>query len=176
MNHRIQKEEVYMEFLIDDNKGFTFDDIFEKYLHNSGASLRNELMELPWEVKDAIREVGQDIGNGQSKKRAQKQKDNGRNYGGNCNVIPGTNIEMCYRLLICKCYDSDKFDDRIRECLDHVSLLCPGKNKDVYFLTTQWDSKKFSLYVGYIAALRRDTELKIHFLYMNNNGITLMPV
>ena len=55
------------------------------------------------------------------------------------NFIPGKFHGNCYPILFSFCYDGDDFGSRMKEILNHTTVLCSRKNKLVAIFTSQWD-------------------------------------
>lgn len=134
---------------------------------------RSILLKLPDEIVNALEKVLNDVESEHSKERAPEEQND---YGCNdyINVIPSKMECACRPILLTYCYDKDNFEDRIMESLDHASLKCPGINKEIYFLSTQWDSRCIRKTAGYIKAVRMN-DVKVVFLHITNKGIVLMP-
>lgn len=134
---------------------------------------------LPEPVIMILRKMLDDINDGSSSGKAptdiSRDNDWGSNVADNVNIIPSKYHDSCCHVLIGICYDGDNLDRRIHEFLDHASLVCHGINKELFFLTTQWNSFVANQYKGYIESLRRDG-VNITMIYITNKGIALMPV
>lgn len=91
------------------------------------------------------------------------------------NVVPSKHKSDCKHLLAGVCYDKDNFESRIREWLDHASITCQGRNMELYFFTSQWNSFTVDKFKGYIASLRKNGTV-ISMIYVTEKGLVLMPV
>lgn len=90
------------------------------------------------------------------------------------NMIPSSsNRRGCTELLVTFCFQNDSFEKRLLESLDHVSKHCRN-TKDIYFITTKWNSAIFEKYDGYLEMVR-DTPLNIVFIYVGKEGFVWMP-
>lgn len=93
----------------------------------------------------------------------------------NINIVPSENIGVCHRLLVGVCFDGDNLENRLLEFLNHASLKCPGRNIELYFLTTKWNSDVINRHMGYIVALRRNG-VDIKFVYITLQGVNVMNI
>ena len=134
---------------------------------------RSILLELPDEIVNALEKVLNDVESEHSKERAPDEQND---YGcsNSMNAIPSKTECACKPILMTYCYDKDNFEDRIVESLDNASIKCPGINKEIYILSTQWDSRSINKLAGYINAVRMN-DVKVVFVHITNKGIVLMP-
>lgn len=90
------------------------------------------------------------------------------------NMIPSSsNRRGCTELLITFCFKNDSFEKRLRESLDHVSQHCRN-TKDIYFISTKWNSSAFEKFDGYLEMVR-GLPVNVFFIYVGKEGFVLMP-
>ncbi len=90
------------------------------------------------------------------------------------NMIPSSSTRRgCTELLITFCCNNDSFEKRLLESLDHVSQHCRN-TKDIYFITTKWNSTVFEKYEGYLDMIRA-LPVNIVFIYVGKEGFVRMP-
>ena len=143
-------------------------------LEKSIEAQRGGLLDIPEEVAEAIEIVARDVENGTAKGKAREETLEG--LGVYVNVIPGRHEGFCCDTLITLCYDNDKIEERIKNSLDHAMIICPGKCRNVYIITTQWNSITYNkLYYGYLNSVRKNG-VHITVIYITDKGITLLPV
>lgn len=93
---------------------------------------------------------------------------------GDYNLIPSSHYGHCTELLITLCcFESDSFASRLHESLDHASLTCKN-TKDIYFITTKWETTIFDRALGHMELLR-NSGMQFYFIYMSKNGIVQIP-
>lgn len=109
-------------------------------------------------------------------------KDLDKEYGdihdahgrGAFNIIPSSSKwKGCTELLITFCYNNDSFEKRLRESLDHFSQQCRN-TKDIYFITTKWNSTVFEKFEGYLKMVRTQG-VNVVFIYLGKEGFVMMP-
>lgn len=148
----------------------------ERIIEESLQEQRRGLLELPEEVGGAIRVVMSDIEEGIADGKASPNIADGFDgFGGFVNVIPSKKKSACSSILITFCYKKDNLNLRIKESLDHATLHCPDICRQIFLLTTQWDSKAIDQYKGYIKSVRQGG-VEISFIHITPKGIVLMPV
>jgi len=134
--------------------------------------VQRSIFEFPEGGKAVLSKIYDDIREGKTQGKAPVE--NGINYD-RTNYIPSKHEGTCRSLLVAVCYDKDNFENRMLECLDHISITCVGINREIFFFTTQWNSYIANKYRGYIESLKRDGYL-INMIYVTHIGIELMPV
>ena len=140
---------------------------FDDFLMNRG------MVEFPVEVRKILEVIFMDIRDNRSKRMVPG--DFGDNFFGDINLIPSKRIGDCRRLLVGVCYYDDNIDTRLRKCLDHAAISCDGVNREVYFLSTKWNSAVIDKYIGYIQSLRHNGVL-VNMVYVTRKGVVLMPI
>ena len=131
---------------------------------------REYLNDLPQCVSDVLGRISEDIYSDEIKSIATEKLAGNK---GDINYIPSSHRGKCNERLIAVCYDGDDLELRLRTCLDHASITCSGINRDVYFITTKWDSTLINKYEGYFNALRNSIRLTL--IYVTKKGSVLMP-
>jgi hypothetical protein len=140
---------------------------FEDFLSSGG------LLEFPREVREVLRVVHEDIRNSRAKRMVPA--DFSDNFFEDFNLIPSRRTGDCKRLLVAVCYFDDNIDTRLRKCLDQAAIRCEGITREVFFLTTKWNSAVIDKYIGYIQSLRHN-EIKVNMIYITRKGVVLMPI
>jgi hypothetical protein len=131
------------------------------------------LVDFPREVREVLRVVYQDIRNSRGKRMVPA--DFSDNFFADFNLIPSKSNGDCRPLLVGVCYYDDNIDTRLRKCLDHVASKCDGINKELFFLSTKWNSAVIDKYIGYIQSLRHNG-VKVNMIYVSRRGVVLMPI
>lgn len=134
--------------------------------------VQRSIVECPEGVNAVLSKIFDDIREGITQGKAPVDK--GINFD-DINYIPSSHKGPCRPLLVAVCYDKDHFEDRMLECLDHASINCAGINREIFFLTTQWNSYIANKHRGYIESMRREGYL-INMIYVTHLGFALMPV
>ena len=140
---------------------------FEEFLKYEGGK------KFPKEILEVLELVYEDIRNRRSKRLVPQ--DFGENLPGDINLIPRKEEGSCRKLLAAVCYYDDNIDTRLRKCLDHAAIKCDGVNREVYFLSTKWNSAVVDKYIGYIQSLRHNG-VEVNMLYITRNGVVRMPL
>jgi len=141
--------------------------------------VQRTITEFPEGVESVIRKIYEDFsefdndGNDRTKKRAPV--DMGQIYMPDINLIPSSYHGTCHPILVAVCYDGDRFEERLRNFLDHASIICAGVNRKLFFFSTQWDSNVVNRYLGYINSMRNNN-VSIDFIYVTKKGMAIMPV
>jgi hypothetical protein len=135
--------------------------------------VQRTMKEYPREIRSVLSRIMEDIFSGKSKGKVAH--DLGDRINGDFNLIPSDRPGRCCAHLVAICYDEDNFDSRIRKCLDHAAIICPNQNHEIFFFSTQWDSKVAGRYTGYIDSLRRNGVL-VNMIHVTRKGQVLMPV
>jgi len=138
-----------------------------------GYFVQRGIAEFSIEVKTILSRIAEDIETERSKGKVHPGIGDG--VTDDINLIPSKSNGSCHQVLVGICYDKDNLEERIRECLDHVAINCSGINKEIFFLTTQWNSGVVNKFNGYIEALRKNG-LLINLIYVTSKGFVLMPV
>lgn len=90
------------------------------------------------------------------------------------NLIPSrSKSHRCTDLLVTICNKDSKFEEYLGRSLDHAGVHC-SNCKQVYFITSTWNSRIFSKYKGYIRVLERKG-IAFRFLYFGTKGQALLP-
>ena len=97
------------------------------------------------------------------------------NFFDDFNLIPSKRAGDCKGLLVGVCYYDDNIDTRLRKCLDHAAVRCEGVTKEVFFLSTKWNSAVIDKYIGYIQSLRYNG-VTVNMVYVSRRGVVLMPI
>ena len=142
-------------------------------LENSLRTQQKDLLEIPDEVAEAIEIVLSEIKEGNTIGHAPE--DLLDCLDGYVNVIPSKHKGMCTHILITLCYDKDNFEGRIFESLDHAAKICPDICRNVFLLSTQWNSVIVNKLSGYIESVRKNG-INVYIIYMTQKGIVVMPV
>lgn len=140
---------------------------FEKFL-TAGV-----MLDFPREVREVMRVVYEDIKNSRGKRMVPA--DFADNFFEDFNLIPSRRIGECKGLLVAVCYYDDNIDTRLRKCLDQAAIRCEGTTREVFFLTTKWNSAVIDKYIGYIQSLRHNG-VKVNMIYVSRKGVVLMPI
>lgn len=124
-------------------------------------------------VKDVLSRIMGDIEEGKTKGKAIGGDYD--YYSDDINMIPSYRKGYCHDILIGICYDKDNLENRLFECLDHASKQCFGENKEIYFITTQWNTPTINKLSGYMELLRH-SGVRINLIHVTEKGFVLMPV
>lgn len=140
---------------------------FVKFLKYDGGK------KFPKEVLEVLSLVYEDIRDRRSKRLVPQ--DFGEKIPGDINIIPRKEEGECRTRLVTVCYYDDNIDTRLRKCLDHAAIKCDGKTREVYFLSTKWNSAVVDKYIGYIQSLRHNG-VEVNMLYITRKGVVRMPL
>ena len=135
--------------------------------------LRREFEELPREVTSILDRIMRDFEEGMTNRKAPADFED--YFGNEFNLIPSKHKGMCHHLLVGICYDRDNFEERIMACLDHAAIECKGINKEIYIISTQWNSFSVDKFKGYLESLRGNG-LLIQMIHVTSKSFVLMPV
>lgn len=141
---------------------------FERFLASGSG-----VLDIPREVREVLRVVYEDIRNSRGKRMVPA--DFADNFFEDFNLIPSRRNIECKRLLVAVCYYDDNIDTRLRKCLDQAAVRCDGLTRQVYFLSTKWNSAVIDKYIGYIQSLRHNGVM-VNMIYVSRKGIVLMPI
>ena len=145
----------------------------DKTLSIDDYLVQREMVELTGSLKEVLGKIIEDISSGVSEGKAPL--DSSGYYGDYINLVPSDRVGSCKNFLVGICYDKDKFEDRIREWLDHAATKCQEINRELYFFTTQWDSRTINKFKGYIESLRING-IYLNMIYITEKGLVSMPV
>ena len=91
--------------------------------------------------------------------------------GSYINLIPSNTTGACTEDLLVLCFDGDKLSSRLTEMIFHAGIYCLGKNKNVFFATSQWGDKLIRPYKRAIEILR-DKGVSFTFVLISRNGVS----
>ena len=136
---------------------------------------QRRIFELPEVVRVILSQIREDIESGRTIGKALFGSGEYPYFGDDINLIPSRIKGDCHPILVAICYDGDRLDARLKECLECAAVTCAGINREVYFFTTKWESHAIGARVQHIEALRKNG-VRISFIYMSAKGEALMPV
>ena len=116
--------------------------------------LYSVLEQLPREVADVIEGIQHDVVEGSTKGKCSSHFS--EMLSEYVNVIPSNYKASCTPTLITICYDGDNFNNRVMQSLKHASIDCYGTCKNIYFITTKWESVTINQLMGYIESVREN--------------------
>ena len=137
--------------------------------------IQKTISEFPAIMKPILSQINIDIIDGKTKEKVPLDFGSSITSAGNINIIPSKYRGDCYQILVAICYDGDNLDDRLLKFLDHASITCAGINRELFLITTQWNSIVVNKYLGYIDSMRRNGVV-VNLIYVSKKGIVLMPV
>lgn len=140
---------------------------FEEFLSFGG------FVDFPREVREVLGVIYEDIRNSRGKRMVPA--DFADYFSGNFNLIPSKKVGDCKGLLVGVCYYDDNIDTRLRKCLDHAAIRCENITREVFFLSTKWNSGVIDKYIGYIQSLRHNGVM-VNLVYVSRRGVVLMPI
>jgi len=135
--------------------------------------VRRGIEELPREVSSILDRIMRECQENVTNRKAPDDFEDF--FGSEFNLIPSKHKGVCHHLLVGICYDRDNFEERIRACLDHAASDCKGINKEIYFISTQWNSFTIDKFKGYLESLRGNG-LLIQMIHITSKSFVLMPV
>lgn len=130
-------------------------------------------VDFPKEVREVLKVVYEDIRNSRGKRMVPA--DFADYFSGDFNLIPSKRVGDCKGLLVGVCYYDDNIDTRLRKCLDLAAIRCEGITREVFFLSTKWNSAVIDKYIGYIQSLRHNGVM-VNMVYVSRRGVVLMPI